>query len=133
MARRIIDMTGWRSARHLRSVCYAAVAAVTLTCGGAHAASLLTEQQAYAKAVGILQGDPYGSTPADVRKNIKQAQLLQDGNTRACGAKKRPVWEFHVVVATDNKDQFDHGVIDGYLALDARSGKILCANLPMLN
>jgi hypothetical protein len=37
------------------------------------------------------------------------------------------------VVVTANKDQFNNGVIDGYLALDARNAKILCTNLPMLD
>jgi hypothetical protein len=49
-----------------------------------------------------------------------------------CG-EANPAWEFHVVVVTANKDQFNHGVIDGYLALDAYNGKILCANLPLLD
>ncbi len=66
-------------------------------------------------------------------KNIKQVRLVQDGSTKACGAKKVPAWEFHVVAVTANEDQFDNGVIDGYLALDARTGQILCANLPLLD
>ncbi len=96
------------------------------------AAGLLSEAQARARAVNILQGDPYGATPEAVAGTIKQVSYLKDGNTRACGARKRPVWEFHVVVVTPNKDQFSNGVIDGFLALDARSGRIVCANLPML-
>jgi hypothetical protein len=36
-------------------------------------------------------------------------------------------------VVTPNKDQFNEGVIDGYLALGARTGEMLCANLPMLD
>ena len=109
------------------------IALCLLPLGSVEAAGLLSEQQARAKAIGILQGDPYGNTPAEVSRGIKQIELLQDGNTRACGAKKRPVWEAHVVVVTPNKDQFKNGVIDGYLALDAQTGKLLCANLPMLN
>jgi hypothetical protein len=101
--------------------------------GFAHAESLLSEQQARAKAIDILKGDPYGKSPAEVAKIIKQAQLLQDGPTKACSTKKGPAWEFHVVVVTPNKDQFNNGVIDGYLALDARNAKILCTNLPMLD
>jgi len=38
----------------------------------------------------------------EVAKNIKQVQLGQDGYTKACGAKKSPAWEFHVVVVTAN-------------------------------
>ena len=113
------------------AVAVAVVFALTLNC--AHAAPLLSEQQARAKAINILKGDPYGRTPAEVSKNIKQIQFVHDGNTRACGAKKSPAWEFHVVVVTANRDQFNNGVIDGYLALDARTGRILCANLPLLD
>ncbi len=101
--------------------------------GAVQAAGVLSEQQARGKAIAVLQGDPYGATPAEVARNIKQAEFLQDGNTRACGAKKRPAWEFHVVVVTPNKDLYRNGVIDGFLALDALTGKLLCANLPMLN
>jgi hypothetical protein len=104
-----------------------------LTVSYAHAAPLLSEQQARAKAINILKGDPYGRTANEVVKNIKQVQLVQDGNTKACGAKKSPAWEFHVMIVTANKDQFNNGVIDGYLAIDARTGKILCANLPLLD
>jgi hypothetical protein len=114
-----------------RLVAAAAIFVVTTGCAGA--ASLLSQQQARAKAIDILKGDPYGRTPVEVAKDIKQAQLKQDGNTKACGSKKTPLWEFHVVVATPNKDQFNNGVIDGYLALDARTGKILCSNLPLLD
>jgi len=111
----------------------AAIAIFMLVPGGASAASLLSEQQARAKAIDILKGDPYGRTPDQVSRNIKQVQLAQDGNTRACGARKTPAWEFHVVVVTPDKDQFNNGVIDGFLAVDARTGKILCANLPLLD
>jgi hypothetical protein len=96
--------------------------------------SLLSDQQARAKAVEILKGDPYGRTAAaDVAKNIKEVQLVPDGNTKACGVRKGPVWEFHIVAVTANKDQFNKGVIDGYLALGAHNGKILYANLPLLD
>ena len=104
-----------------------------LMLGCAHAASLLSEQQARAKAIEILKGNPYGKTAAEVAKNIKQVQFLQNGNTKACGARQGPVWEFHLVVVTANKDQFNNGVIDGYLALNARNGQIVCANLPLLD
>ena len=112
---------------------FAAAAMFMLALGLAHADSLLSEQQARAKASDILKGDPYGKNSAEVAKNIKQVQLVRDGPTKACGGKKGPAWEFHVVVVTSNKDQYKDGVIDGYLALDARNGRILCANLPMLD
>ena len=104
-----------------------------LALGFAHADSLLSEQQARAKASDILKGDPYGGNSAEVAKNIKQVRLVQNGPTKACGNKKGPAWEFDVIVVTLNKDQYNNGVIDGYLALDARNGRILCANLPMLD
>ena len=110
-----------------------AAAVFMLVLGSAHAAALLSEQQARTKAINILKGDPYGRTPDEVSKNIKQTQFAQDGNTKACGARKIPAWEFHVVVVTADKDQFNNGVIDGFLALDARTGKMLCANLPLLD
>ncbi len=116
----------------MKRLCVILVAGV-LWSGIVYAAPLLSEQQARAKAISIMQGDPYGATAEAVARNIKQVEFAQNGNTRACGAKKRPVWEFHVVVVTPNKDQFDNGVIDGFLALDAQTGKIVCANLPMLN
>jgi hypothetical protein len=111
----------------------ATAAAFILMFSYAYAAPFLSEQQARAKAVNILKGDPYGRTPDEVSKNIKQIQFAQDGNTKACGAKKIPAWEFLVVVVTADKDQFNNGVIDGFLAVDARTGKILCANLPLLD
>ena len=39
----------------------------------------------------------------------------------------------HIVVVRTNKEQFNNGIIDGYLALDARTGNILCANLPLFD
>jgi len=108
-----------------------AAAVVALAIDGA-SATTLTQQQARAKAVAILKGDPYGKTDAAVAANIKQARLVRNAASRACG-KKTTAWEFHVVVVTPNKDQFNNGVIDGYLAIDPRTGKMLCANLPLLD
>ena len=112
----------------MKPLCIAAVGSLVLTFSSAHAANLLTEQQARTKAIAILKGDPYGNSAAEIAKNIKQVQLLLNGNTKACGAKNSPAWEFHVVVVTANKDQFNNGVIDGYLALNANTGKLLCTN-----
>ena len=100
---------------------------------GAQAATLLSEQQARTKAINILEGDPYGSSAAEVARNIKETALVRDENTKACGPKRTPAWEFHVVVVTADKDRFNNGKIDGYLALDASTGKLLCANLPLLD
>jgi hypothetical protein len=49
----------------------AAAAASVLASNCAQAAPLLSEQQARAKAIDILKGDPYGKTSAEVAKNIK--------------------------------------------------------------
>ena len=103
-----------------------------LALGFAHADPFLSEQQARAKAIKILKGDPYGKSRAEIAKIIKQARLVLDGPTKACSTKKDPAWEFHVVVAA-NKDPFNSPVIDGYLALDARNAELLCTNLPMLD
>ena len=59
-----------------------------LMLGCAHPASFLSEQQARAKAIRILKGAPYGRTPDEASKNIKQIQFAQDENTKACGAKR---------------------------------------------
>lgn len=55
-------------------------------------ASAYLSQQARAKAVKILTGDPYGTTTEDVLKTIVGGELLKDGRTQACGDLKRPVW-----------------------------------------
>lgn len=110
--------------------CIVGLAAFVLATGQLEAAGPLDEQQARAKAVKILMGDPYGTTIGQVLKTIKDAQLVRDGKT-ACGVKKRPVWRIHVVVATPVNNP--ESPIDGYLFLDATSGKIVCANLPMID
>lgn len=95
-------------------------------------AAPLTEQQARSKAIAILQGDPYGQTPAAVARNVRAAEYLPNGSAKACG-RTNALWQFHVVVDTGRKDMYRNGVIDGYLWLDARNGKMLCASLPMLD
>jgi hypothetical protein len=111
---------------------FAAATIFTLAFDCAQGASMLSEQQARTKAIGILKGDPYGKTAAEVAGNIKQARLVQNATSRACGS-KTTAWEFHVVVVTANKDQYNNGTIDGYLAINPRTGKMLCANLPLLD
>lgn len=110
-----------------RIVIIVASISLLLSLGAAQAQAPLTEQQARAKAIEILKGDPYGRTNAQVAANIKGAELVRDGKTRACGARGTAAWEFHVVVT--NRDP----PINGYLALDARSGRVMCANLPLLD
>ena len=111
---------------------FAAAAIAALAFDGAHADSALSEQQARAKAVAILKGDPYGRTNAEVAGHIKAARLVQDEESPACGG-RTTAWEFHVVVVSSDKEKFNNGVIDGYLAIHPRTGKMLCANLPLLD
>ncbi|MFP1630991.1 hypothetical protein ACLB6G_04575 [Zhengella sp. ZM62] len=96
--------------------------------GGAY----LSENQAFARAISILMGDPYGQTAAEVARIITDTALRTDGPLRACSGIAVPVWEFHVVVDTGNPDNFNNGVIDGYMAVNARDGELVCANLPLL-
>jgi hypothetical protein len=105
----------------------AALSAISLT----QAWAALSERQAWNKATHILMGDPYGNTPVEVAKVIKDAQLLSDGKTKACGVLKKAVWQFHVVVPSPVTSP--ESPIDGYLVIDANNGKLLCANLPMLD
>jgi hypothetical protein len=106
------------------------LAILVLMIGPLEAAGSMDEQNARAKAIKTLMGDPYGTTTEQVLKAIKDAKLIRDGRT-ICGKVKNPVWRFHVVVEkpVNNPDS----PINGYLFLDALSGKIVCANLPMLD
>jgi Peptidase propeptide and YPEB domain. len=109
----------------------AALAASLFAISTVHAAAPLTEEQAREKATNILLGDPYGSSAEDVAKTIKDAQLLSDGKSTPCGTTTAPVWQFHVVV--ESPVTSPGSPIDGYLVVDAESGKLVCANLPMLD
>jgi hypothetical protein len=109
----------------------AAVAALLVALSATQAAASLTEPQARDKARQILMGDPYGTTPDEIAAHVKDAQMLVDGKTLACGTVDKPVWQFHIVVdapVTNPKTP-----IDGYLVVDAASGLLVCTNLPMLD
>ena len=109
----------------------AAVAALLLAFSSTQAAASLTEAQARDKASQILLGDPYGNTADEIAAHVKDAQMLTDGKTLACGEVSKPVWQFHVVVpspVTSPESPFD-----GYLVIDAANGLFVCANLPMLD
>ena len=110
--------------------CIVAVSALTLAIGTAEAAGLMDEQHARASAVKILMGDPYGTTIERVSRTIKDVKLMRSGKT-VCGAVHRPVWQIHVMVEKpiNNPDT----PINGHLILDATNGKMVCANLPMLD
>ncbi|MGE5261152.1 MAG: hypothetical protein ACM3MH_09795 [Actinomycetota bacterium] len=104
---------------------------LSLVTSGVEARAYLDEKQARAKDVQILMGDPYGTTTEEVLKTIVGTELRKDGKTEACGDVKKPVWQFHVhVEAPVNNPQ---SPIDGFLVLDAVRGKLVCANLPMLD
>ena len=107
------------------------LAAALVAAVPARAAGVMSEQQARAAAVKILQGDPYGSTPAAVMRNMQDAQLITAGSV--CNAKvSKPVWRLHVVVPKERNPSGDNA-IDGYLVIDGQTGKILCAGLPCLD
>ncbi len=110
--------------------CVIGVAVLVSIIAPLEAAGPMNEQNARAKALKILKGDPYGTTTEQVLKTIRDIQLVRDGTT-VCGKMKHPVWRFHVVVEkpVNNPDS----PINGYLFLDATSGKIVCGNLPMLD
>lgn len=77
-------------------------------------------------AIAILIGDPYGRTAAQVSRNIVGQQRLTDD---VCHTGKR-VWKFHVVLRPSTT--LPDGA-DGYLVLDAATGKFVCAGLPLLD
>jgi hypothetical protein len=111
--------------------CAVLLLCLSLVASGVEERAYLDEEQARAKAVQILMGDPYGTTTEEVLKAIVGGELRKDGKTEACGDVKKPVWQFHVHVdAPVNNPQ---SPIDGFLVLDAVRGKLVCANLPMLD
>jgi hypothetical protein len=110
--------------RPLVAACLAVVVVSSALAGG-----VLSEDRALAKAVAILKGDPYGTTNAEVIANIRERRLGSLADS-ACGG-KAATWAFHVVVPMPNGQQ--DSPIDGWLYIDAHSGRMLCANLPMLD
>jgi len=105
--------------------------AIALLVTPAMAAGVMAEGQARAAAVAILKGDPYGSSDKQVLENIAAAQLVTAGSV--CGAKvTSPVWQFQVFVPKARNPSGDND-IKGYLVIDARTGKMVCAGLPFLD
>lgn len=97
----------------------------------AYASDVLSRVQARRVAIDILKGDPYGQSPREVRQNIRVIQFVSAGAAK-CGSFGFPVWQIHVVVSQDRlKDRSNK--IDGWLALNARTGKMVCAGLPFLD
>lgn len=97
------------------------------------AAPLLSESLARSKAIALLKGDPYGQTSQEVERNILEGQLITSGDTKCGGtATRTPVWQFHVLVPAARNPSGAND-IDGYLLLDARTGKLTCAGLPFMD
>lgn len=101
-------------------------AAVLVAQASAADAATLTATAAKQAAIRVLIGDPYGQTPAEVARVIKSQTLGPDAK---CGT-HRQSWTFTVVVPPS--DTSPDG-IRGYLVLDARNGKLICAGLPFLD
>ncbi len=113
-----------------RALIAIALAAVLMTVS-AQAAGVMTEPQARVAAAKILKGDPYGNTFNQINMNIAEAKLLTAG--ASCGSKvTKPLWHMHVVVPK-NRNPSGANKIDGYLVIDARTGKMVCAGLPFLD
>lgn len=94
-------------------------------------AANLGERQALAKAVDILMGPPYGETRAEVIANITERRLGPVSATVCHGSSSRQAWSFHVVVNHPSVTGVDR--IDGWLVIDGRTGKFICAALPLLD
>jgi len=92
----------------------------------------LSEKSARDKAIQILLGDPYGKSAKEVDDKIKEDFLAGPGTRSACAQQSGSSWAFHVIVS---KEQNPNGGdrIDGYLCLDAKSGKMISASLPFLD
>jgi hypothetical protein len=109
----------------------AIVAAAPCTAQGA---GLLSEAAARTAAINTLMGDPYGKSPQEVGLNLSSSELIMSGKTKCAGSySKSPVWQFHVVVPPNRNPNSTGHAIDGYLLLDARTGKLKCAGLPFLD
>lgn len=110
---------------------FTALCAVASFVAPAAAAGPMSEEKALATAVSILQGDPYGDTPQTVRAGIFERRLGPRHDTVCKQGADRQTWSFHVVVASPQTQP--GGKIDGWLVLDARTGRIVCATLPFLD
>ncbi len=122
---------GGGAQRLIKRIAISVALAAALAGAPAQAAGVMSESQARVAAVRILKGDPYGKTQDQVMRNIASAQLITAGTV--CGRKvTRPLWQFHIVVPKSRNPSGDNE-IEGNLAIDARSGKMICAGLPFLD
>lgn len=94
------------------------------------AAEPLSEKAALAKAVAILQGDPYGDTPAEVAAHVVERRFGPRRET-ICGGGATKVWSFHVHIEKPKTNPEDP--LDGWLVIDGVSGRLICAGLPFLD
>lgn len=94
------------------------------------AAAELGEKQAVARAVAILKGNPYGETDAEVAATLRERRVGPRAES-VCGGGSSRVWSFRVVVPEPGGDP--EAKIDGWLVIDAASGRLVCATLPFLD
>ena len=97
------------------------------------AAGLLSEAGARTAVINILMGDPYGKNPQEVALNLSSSELIMRGKNKCGSNSARPVWQFHVLVPANRNPNSTEHAIDGYLLIDARTGKLQCAGLPFLD
>jgi len=103
----------------------AAIVVAFLPCLSSQSFPQSNAEDARRSAIKILLGDPYGKTPAAVSNVIVSQKLVPDAH---CNSHKT-VWEFLIVVPS-SKNNPDG--ISGYLLLDQRASKLICAGLPYL-
>jgi len=85
--------------------------------------------------VETLYGEPYGSTRGEIANSIKSQILIIKGNDPCQNSPARePTWAFRVeAIDVNSRDTSGQpSKINGFLTLNAVSGKINCAGLPYL-
>ena len=88
---------------------------------------ILSEESARSAAIGALLGKPYGWTFDDVSRVVAAGRFVEADAKRMCAGNGAPVWEFPV--STTHEGMSLRGVIQ----INARTGKLDCANLPFLD
>lgn len=100
------------------------------------ASKLLDADRATDSAVAILKGDPYGNTKAEIARTFKSQILVIKGNDPCSDAPvKAPAWTFWVETFDQNSrdESGQPSKINGFLTIDATTGKRVCAGLPFLD
>ena len=103
----------------------------TLVSGGAvpqakSSHSILSAAEAQMAVAKILIGPLYGSNFDEVAQKIVRQEFTRD---RKC-ATKNMTWEFQIVVS---KGADTMNGVNGFIVLDATTGKMICAGLPFLD